>query len=402
MDDLIAEIARINGTSGCLGGEIARQLALCGLHEKIYWASRGQSKEPTGEAGAGFCSDESIFEIFVPPVLAAAAKTALAEQYSDPVLRHRPSMLWGTRGGAKSKIVRPVAAHLKIPLVDLGLAMMGPAGFPAAFQPSLEQEDGIIFLDELNTADRRLRNLASLLVLERRVGDFQLPGGWQVIVAGKASLHEAASPEAGMALADRMFHFNVPPAMGDRGDPASSEHVAAFQELDPDQPDGTWTPLSVYRWIGASAVGWKDLSNVLNSDLSEAAKRVLVQGLIGAANAAEFFGALREIEAGADVAQLLAARPGKETAARLPRSLEALNGMIYGLLVACVDETTLARATEIIEQLTDIGAISAPLVREAQRLLTELLHRRAIATGLQANILERPSRRRNPNRRRMI
>ena len=76
--------------------------------------------------------------------------------------------------------------------------------------------------------------------------------------------------------------------------------------------------------------------------------------------------------------------------------------MIYGLLGACVDETTLARATEIIEQLTDIGAISAPLVREAQRLLTELLHRRAIATGLQANILERPSRRRNPNRRRMI
>jgi hypothetical protein len=400
LDDLIAEIARIDGTSGCLGGEIARQLALCGLYEKIHWASHGQSKEPGVESSPGSDTDEWIFEIFVPPVSAAEATAALVEQYSDPVLRHRPSMLWGTRGAAKSIIARPVATQLKIPLVDAGLAMMGPAGFPPALQPSLDQKDGIIFLDELTAADRRLRNLASSLILERRVGEFQLPRGWQVIVAGKASFHEAVSPDAGMALADRMFHFNVPTAIGGGGEPASGMHAAACRDVDPDQPDDTWAPLSVYRWIGATARGWRDLSNVLNSDMSDAAKRVFVQGRIGAANAGEFFGALREIEAGADVARLLAARPGKETAARLPQSLEALHGMIYGLLLACVNETALARATEIIGQLADIRAIPAPLIREAQKLALDVLHRRAIATGLAANILERTSGRRDANRRR--
>ena len=34
----------------------------------------------------------------IPPVSIAAAKAALIEQYADPVLRRRASMLWGTRG----------------------------------------------------------------------------------------------------------------------------------------------------------------------------------------------------------------------------------------------------------------------------------------------------------------
>ena len=85
--------------------------------------------------------------------------------------------------------------------------------------------------------------------------------------------------------------------------------------------------------------------------MSEHAKRTFVQGRIGAANAAEFFGVLREIQASVDVVRLLAARPGTETAALLPKTLDGLYGMIYGLLAASVDEQTLARALEIVEQL---------------------------------------------------
>ena len=47
----------------------------------------------------------------IPPVSIAAAKAALVEQYSDPILRRRASMLWGTRGVGKSSIVRQVADH---------------------------------------------------------------------------------------------------------------------------------------------------------------------------------------------------------------------------------------------------------------------------------------------------
>ncbi len=127
---------------------------------------------------------------------------------------------------------------------------------------------------------------------------------------------------------------------------------------------------------------------------------MFVQGRIGAANAAEFFGVLREIQAGADVVRLLAARPGAETTALLPRSLDALYGMIYGLLAASVDERTLTRALEIIEQLPDIRAAAPLPLREAQTLSMELLMQRALATGLEAAILDSASYHRYAEQRR--
>ena len=118
---------------------------------------------------------------------------------------------------------------------------------------------------------------------------------------------------------------------------------------------------------------------------------MFVQARIGAANAAEFFGVLKEIQAGADVVRLLAASPGKETAALLPRSLDALYGMIYGLLGAATDERTLARALEIIEQLPDIRGEAGLPIREAQTLSMELLMHKALDRGLEAAILDSPA-----------
>ena len=176
--------------------------------------------------------------------------------------------------------------------------------------------------------------------------------------------------------------------------------VMAYLKVRPDKLDDTQAQLAGDHLIGASPRGWEDISNVLKSGLSEAARRVFVQGRIGAANAAEFFGVLREIRAGADVVRLLAARPGAETAALLPRSLDALYGMIYGLLAASIDDRTMARATEIIEQLPDIsGTVPLPL-REAQTLAMELLMQRALAAGLEAAILDSASYHRYAERRR--
>jgi hypothetical protein len=320
-------------------------------------------------------------------------------------------MLWGARGVGKSSIVRQVAEHFRIPLVDLRLTTIEPVDirgaiyaddtlaktvwFPPEFLPSPDAHDGILFLDELTAADQRLQISAYSLILDRRVGNYRLPDGWQVIAAGNASFHGAVSHDMGTALADRMFHFNVQTVIDAFLDHATSMNFApevmAYLKIRPDKLDDTQAQLAGDHLIGASPRGWEDISNVLKSGLSASAKRVFVQGRIGAANAAEFFGVLREIQAGADVVRLLAARPGPDTAALLPRSLDALYGMIYGLLAASTDERTLARAIEIIEQLPDIkGATPLPL-REAQTLAMELLMQRALATGLEATILDSAS-----------
>jgi hypothetical protein len=94
------------------------------------------------------------------------------------------------------------------------------------------------------------------------------------------------------------------------------------------------------------------------------------------------------------VVRLLQCRPGKETAALLPRSLDGLYGMIYGLLAASTDDATLGRALQIIEQLPDIRGEATLPIREMQTLAMELLMQKALSQGLEATILDSPSYRR--------
>jgi hypothetical protein len=208
----------------------------------------------------------------------------------------------------------------------------------------------------------------------------------------------------GTALADRMFHFNVQTVIESflthAVESGFAPEVMAYLKVRPDKLDDTASQLANDYLIGASPRGWEDVSNVLKSGLSESGKRLFVQGRIGAANAAEFFGVLREIQAGADVERLLAAARGKETAALLPTSLDGLYGMIYGLLAACTDEPRLARALDIIEQLPDIRAGGALPIREAQTLAMELILQKALERGLEATILDSASYRRYAEQRR--
>ena len=356
----------------------------------------------------------------IPPISIAAAKAALIEQYADATLRRRATMLWGTRGVGKSSVVRQVAEHFGVPLVDLRLTTIEPVDlrgaifaddrqaktvwFPPEFLPTPDMPAGILFLDELTAADQRLQISAYSLILDRRVGNYRLPDGWQVVAAGNASFHGAVSHDMGTALADRMFHFNVQTVID-----AFLAHalamdfapeVMAYLKVRPDKLDDTQAQLANDHLIGASPRGWEDISNVLRSGLSESAKRVFVQGRIGAANAAEFFGVLREIQAGVDVLRLLAARPGAETLALLPRSLDALYGMIYGLVAACSDAPTLTRALEVVEQLPEArGPVPLPLA-EAQTLAMELLLQRALQLSLEAALYDSAAYRRYAGARR--
>ncbi len=350
----------------------------------------------------------------VPPVSVAAAKAALIAQFADPVLRRRASMLWGTRGVGKSSIVHQVAEQCGVPLVDLRLTTIEPVDirgaiyadddqgktvwFPPEFLPTPDQPQGVLFLDELTAADQRLQISAYSLILDRRVGHYHLPDGWLVVAAGNAAYHGAVSHDMGTALADRMFHFNVQTVIGAFLDYAIAHDLApeimAYLKVRPDKLDDTQSQLANDHLIGASPRGWEDISNVIKSELSDESKQVFVQGRLGAANAAEFFGVLRELQAGANVLELLEARPGPETAALLPKSLDALYGMTYALLAAATDQRTLSRALEIIEQLPDTKGNTPLPIREVQTLAMELLFQKALDRGLEGAVLESPVYRR--------
>jgi MoxR-like ATPase len=348
----------------------------------------------------------------LPPVSIVAAKSALIEQYADPVLRRRATMLWGTRGVGKSSIVRQVAAHFDVPLVDLRLTTIEPVDirgaifaderahktvwFPPEFLPDADAPAGILFLDELTAADQRLQISAYSLILDRRVGHYRLPDGWMVVAAGNASFHGAVSHDMGTALADRMFHFNVQATIEAFLDYALSANLApevmAYLRVRPDKLDDTSAQLANDHLVGASPRGWEDVSRVLQAPLTQQARRVFVQGRIGAANAAEFFGVLADLRAGADVLSLLAASPGPATRALLPSTLDGLYGLAYGLVAACQDGDAerMARVLQIVQALESIDAPQPLPVREVQTLVMELVMKRALEQGLETVVLESP------------
>jgi len=345
----------------------------------------------------------------IPPVSIDAVARALSAQYASDSLRRRATMLWGTRGVGKSSIVQQLAERAGVPLIDLRLTTIEPVDlrgalfadddlrqtvwFPPEFLPGEDSPAGILFLDELTAADQRLQVSAYSLILDRRVGDYRLPDGWMIIAAGNAAHHGALSHDMGTALADRLFHFNVQCTLPAFVSYAITRNLApqvlAFLQVRPDRLDDTAAQLAQDHLVGASPRGWEAVSDVMRSSLEPPLKRLLVQGRIGAANAAEFFGVLDEIQAGVDVQALLDAEPGVATTALLPASLDALYGLVHGLVAVIDSPTLLNRAFAIVEQFESLPA-QLPSA-ESATLAMELLLEKALVSGLDAAVFDSPA-----------
>lgn len=138
-----------------------------------------------------------------------------------------PTFIWGDPGIGKSDIVREVAASLKIGLIDLRLTLYDPTdlkGYPVRtgtgaketmsfIPPALlpTKGKGILFLDELPQAAPATQAASYQLVLDRKLNEYKLPDGWQVIAAGNharnGGVHHAMPP----ALANRFTHITLTP-----------------------------------------------------------------------------------------------------------------------------------------------------------------------------------------------
>lgn len=130
-------------------------------------------------------------------------------------------MMWGAPGIGKSSIVNKVAKSNDMDVIDVRLSQLAPTdlrGLPyvdegtARFAPPsfLPQEgQGILFLDEINLAPPAIQNVAMQLVLDRRVGDYEVPSGWYIIAAGNRVEDRAAVSQMPAPLTNRFLHMTV-------------------------------------------------------------------------------------------------------------------------------------------------------------------------------------------------
>lgn len=136
----------------------------------------------------------------------------------------RAGFLWGPPGVGKSDVVAQVARHRDIELRDVRLSLLDPVdlkGFPvpnttkrvmdwlpASFLPSNAKSKGILFLDEMNSAPPSVQAAAYQLVLNRRIGDYELPKGWGIVAAGNRESDRSVTHRMPAALANRLIHID--------------------------------------------------------------------------------------------------------------------------------------------------------------------------------------------------
>jgi len=136
-----------------------------------------------------------------------------------------PVFVWGSPGIGKSSIIKQIAVDKGLAFIDLRLSLLDPTdlkGIPffdsenheavwasPNFLPKDPSSKGVLFLDEINTAPPSVQASAYQLVLDRKVGDYELPKGWSIVAAGNNESDRGVVYRMPPPLANRFVHLNM-------------------------------------------------------------------------------------------------------------------------------------------------------------------------------------------------
>ena len=149
--------------------------------------------------------------------------TELYKHIETLIQTDTPLFIHGSPGIGKSYIVADVAKKKALELVDIRLSQLDPVdlrGIPAikedqtvwmppVFFPKEPDSEGILFLDELNSAPPSVQAAIYQLVLNRQIGEYILPKGWRIICAGNRVSDRGVVFRLPTPLANRMVHLHL-------------------------------------------------------------------------------------------------------------------------------------------------------------------------------------------------
>jgi hypothetical protein len=226
------------------------------------------------------------------------------------VRRKRPVFLWGAPGIGKSELVAGLCDSMGGKLYDLRLALMDPSDLkgvlyynPVAGSAMWNQPPDLptkeeaakypivfLFLDEMNSAAPATQAAAYQLVLNRRVGTYELPDNVVIVAAGNRDTDRGVVYRMPSPLANRFVHLNL------RVDFESWNEWALNNKINPDvvayvtcnkndlfnfDPRSSGTAFATPR-------SWSFVSELLQEDLNDVELNDLVSGTVGEGIALKF------------------------------------------------------------------------------------------------------------------
>lgn len=162
---------------------------------------------------------------------------ALKDELKDAIIAGYPAMVWGGPGIGKSDIPNQVAAEMNMSIIDFRANLFDPVdvrGIPYLAQANADSikytswaipdvfpiaerdgERGILFIDELPTAPAATQNAFLQLLLNRKLGDYELPIGWAILCAGNRLTDSAAVYQMPSPVRNRLAHYELEPTLDD-------------------------------------------------------------------------------------------------------------------------------------------------------------------------------------------
>lgn len=226
-----------------------------------------------------------------------------------PVL---PVFIWGPPGIGKSAIVRAFAESVGLPCVSLLGSQLAPEdiiGVPqivdgrSRFCPPTmiaRDEPYCLFLDELNACSQEVQKAFYSLILDRRIGEFQLPAGTVVIGAGNRAEDAAITRPLSSALINRLVHVQLRASARDwlewAGEARIHELIVNYIT---NRSDHLWSKPPKHEEPFSTPRAWEMLSRAIvawGPTLTIEDLKVLASGLLTPAHAQQLvaFARLRE------------------------------------------------------------------------------------------------------------
>jgi len=217
--------------------------------------------------------------------------------------KKRPVFLWGPPGIGKSDIVHQIGEGLNAKVIDVRLSLWEPTdikGIPyfnsndntMAWAPPAELPDAemaakydniVLFLDEMNSAAPSVQAAAYQLILNRKVGTYELPDNVMIVAAGNREADKGVTYRMPAPLANRFVHLEMAVNFDDwfqwAADNRIHKDVVGYltfskkdlYDFDPKSPSRSFaTPRS-----------WSFVSELIEDELETDTLTDLVSGAIG-------------------------------------------------------------------------------------------------------------------------
>ncbi|GAA2679054.1 ATP-binding protein [Nonomuraea recticatena] len=218
----------------------------------------------------------------------------------------RPVFLWGAPGIGKSSLVRQFADSLGLECVTLLGTQLAPedligvpelVGGRSRFAPPesiARDEPYCLFLDELNASAPEVQKAFYSLILDRRIGSYELPEGSVVIGAGNRAGDNALARPMASALVNRLVHVHLRVSADDwlKWAAANGVHPWIVDYLI-QRPDHLWSAPPKTEEPFSSPRAWHMLSDVMYSfgpseSLDDDTLAVLAFGTLTTSHASAF------------------------------------------------------------------------------------------------------------------